>query len=88
MNRLTRMKAWAQGQITAWRARAATLAKAIGPDTAVHALGLVLLGLGAAQVYRPAGLIVPGALLVWWTLPSRPGFIVPPRGPQDRGDTK
>lgn len=35
----------------------------------VFALGLVLLAAGAALVYPPAGLIVPGAILVWLAIP-------------------
>jgi hypothetical protein len=56
----------------------AAAAAAVGADTAVHAVGLALLGYGAFLVYPPAGFMVPGACLVWWTLPSRPPFVAAP----------
>lgn len=33
--------------------------------------GLVLLGYGAGQVYRPAGFILPGLVLLWVARPIR-----------------
>lgn len=88
MTQLTRVKAWVHGEITGLRARALTLAKAIGIDTAVHAVGLGLLAYGAFLVYPPAGFIVPGACIVWWTLPARPPFVASPVQKRSRGDTE
>lgn len=34
----------------------------------IAVVGLVLLAVGLYQVYRPAALIVPGALLTWFAL--------------------
>jgi hypothetical protein len=38
----------------------------------VFLAGLVLLSAGAGQVYAPAALIVPGAILVWLAIPAAP----------------
>jgi hypothetical protein len=37
--------------------------------------GLGLLSYGAWLVYEPAGYIVPGVIVVWWTLPARGPFV-------------
>ena len=43
--------------------------------------GLLLLGVGAAWIYAPAGFIVVGAGLVWIAIPTRQFPIVfPPKG--------
>lgn len=43
---------------------------------------LVLVGIGAAMVYPPAGLVLPG-LLAWWDLRAPPAPPpAPPRGPR------
>ena len=39
-------------------------------------LGLVLLGVGLWRVSPAAGLAVPGAVLLFYALPSRPPFIL------------
>lgn len=41
---------------------------AIGIDDVVFVIGLALLSAGAGQAYAPAGLMVPGAILVWLTV--------------------
>lgn len=40
------------------------------------ALGVPLVGYGAHQVYAPAGWLVPGLILLWLGLPTRPFPIV------------
>lgn len=45
----------------------------------LFAMGLVLLSYGAHLAYHPAGFIVPGLVLLWWTLPPRPPM-PPPKG--------
>jgi hypothetical protein len=44
---------------------AAAVRGAIGPREAGLLIGLGLLGYGASEVYRPAGFIVPGAVLLY-----------------------
>ncbi len=49
------------------------LANLVGPRTAVIALGIWWLYSGAAAIYRPAGPIVAGGVLLWITLrPASP----------------
>lgn len=43
----------------------------VGPRECVLLAGLVLLGYGAWRVYPPAGFVVSGGLLVWFTRPVR-----------------
>lgn len=50
-------------------------AKEIGADGALLSTGLSLLGYGAYLIYPPAGFIVPGLVLVWIAVPTRPGLI-------------
>lgn len=40
-------------------------------------IGVGLLAYGAHQVYPPAGYLIPGLVLVWLGLPSRPSPILP-----------
>jgi hypothetical protein len=44
----------------------------IGPRTAVMALGVWWLYTGAAEIYRPAGPIVAGGVLLWISLRRPP----------------
>jgi hypothetical protein len=46
---------------------------------ALLVVGLGLVSYGAALLHPAAGFLVPGALLIWWTLPSRPPFVSGPR---------
>ena len=47
-------------------------------------LGLILLGVGLWRVSPAAGLAVPGAVLIWYALPTRPPFVsARPRAPKD-----
>lgn len=47
----------------------------IGPDGALLSLGLLLLAYGAYQIHPPSGYVVPGVILVWQYLPTRPTFV-------------
>jgi fatty acid desaturase len=38
-------------------------------------LGVGLVAVGAWETWAPLGWIVPGLAMVWYGLPSRPGFI-------------
>ena len=38
-------------------------------------VGLLLIAIGGWFVFWPAAFFVPGAVLVWYALPSRPPFI-------------
>jgi hypothetical protein len=40
------------------------------------ALGIVLLAIGGALCWRPAGFLVPGAVITWMALPARLPFVV------------
>lgn len=58
------------------------LATEIGVDGALLACGLLLLSYGSSLVYPPAGFIVPGVVLTWNWLPTRPPFVArPPHRP-------
>ncbi|HWB15964.1 MAG TPA: hypothetical protein VG538_06105 [Vicinamibacterales bacterium] len=46
--------------------------------------GLGLIGYGAALLHPAAGFLAPGAILVWWTLPSRPPFVARSTEPKER----
>lgn len=59
---------------------ARVVASAIQFDEILLATGLGLLAYGAGQAWAPAGALVPGAILVWMTLPKREGFLRRPSG--------
>lgn len=46
-------------------------------------LGLGLVAVGCWEWFRPGAFLVPGAVIVWYALPSRPPFIAP-RDPKGR----
>jgi hypothetical protein len=79
-------KRWARTKRTLeaiWRAvqaaarrLGAVLAREVDAGTLVFIVGLSALGYGCWLIFRPAGFIVVGVLLVWCTLPFRPQFIV------------
>lgn len=52
----------------------------------LFAAALILVGIGAREVYRPAGYLAPGTILLWWTLPSRPPFVTGPPSSKRRAD--
>jgi hypothetical protein len=54
---------------------AQAIAAAVDRADVVVLLGLLLIGLGFWDVSRPVALGVPGAVLVWFGLPTRPRFI-------------
>lgn len=56
-------------------ARARQLATSIDKADVLLLIGLGLLSSGLWQVSTAAALAVPGALLVWLALPSRPPFL-------------
>lgn len=51
------------------------LAAALDKDDAMALIGLVLVAIGLWFVFRPLAFIVPGAVLLWMFLPSRPPWI-------------
>lgn len=44
-------------------------------QTAMLVVGLGLLAAGGAMCWRPAGLLIPGAVLTWIALPTRVPFV-------------
>lgn len=58
----------------------------IGPDECALILGLLLVAIGAWLAWRPAGFLVPGAVILWIALPERASFIVraPDAKPSER----
>lgn len=63
----------------AQRARAAALAasRLVDVQDAQVLTGLALTGYGCYLLHPAAGFIVPGAVLLWWALPTRPRFVEP-----------
>lgn len=47
----------------------------IGPDEFALVGGLIFIGVGLWNLWRPGVFIVPGAVLVWIALPERKPFI-------------
>lgn len=58
------------------------VAGAIGLQEVLVVIGLIALSAACWEIYRPAAYGVPGAVLLWWSLPSRPPFIT--RDPESR----
>lgn len=58
------------------------LASELDRTTIVLGLGLLLMAAGCWWIWRPAGLVVPGAVLTWLTLPARVPFIAAPPEPR------
>ena len=54
---------------------AVVVRREIGIDEIGLVAGVVLLALGAREVWRPAGLIAPAVVLLWIYLPQRVSFI-------------
>lgn len=63
----------------------AALVGAVGADEAVLVCGLAAVTAGVWAVLGAAALAVPGAVLVWVSVPSRRPFIdrVPPKAPRE-----
>ena len=57
------------------RSAAVVVRREIGIDEIGLVAGVVLLALGAREVWRPAGLIAPAVVLLWIYLPQRVSFI-------------
>lgn len=57
------------------RRSVAWLTQLLGPDELALVGGLVLIGVGLWNLWRPGVFIVPGAVLVWIALPERKPFI-------------
>jgi hypothetical protein len=78
MNRLTRLVRWSRAAFRVLgRGVWAALADERGRFDVAQAGLLVGLGLvwyGLWQVHEPSAFLVPGAILVWLFLPSRPSF--------------
>lgn len=71
--------------VTRWarvRAMASAVRAAVGLDDLVLVLALALLSIGVGLVWVPAGLIVPGLVLLWLVLPSRAPFVTRPPAPK------
>lgn len=63
-------------QIVSVGARAtAVISDYVGGREVMIAAGLLLIWWGFREVSPPAALGIPGAVLVWMALPSRPPFI-------------
>lgn len=65
------------------RALIARVRQELDAHTVALAVGLLCLSYGAWLVYKPAGFIVFGLTVTWWTLPARPPFVARP--PQRKG---
>jgi hypothetical protein len=52
----------------------AAIGGAVGLDEILLAAALLLIGAGLWQAWRPGALLVPGAVLLWLTLPTRAAF--------------
>lgn len=50
----------------------------------LHFAGVALVSYGAHLIYAPAGFLVSGSLLIWWTLPTRPPFVMRSHSEVDR----
>lgn len=48
---------------------------ALDARDALVGLGLLLIAIGCWSIFPPASFVVPGSVLVWYGLPSRPAFI-------------
>lgn len=53
----------------------AEIRRSIDRRDALVFLGVGLIAIGCWFVYWPAAFLVPGAVLLWYALPSRPPFI-------------
>ena len=75
--------------VAAVRRRWETIRSAIRTYVEVQELllaaGLVLVGYGCAEAWRPAGFIVPGLVLLWYALPPRPSFFADLTAPHEDG---
>lgn len=58
------------------------LASELDRTTIVLALGVILIAIGCWECWKPAALLVPGAILTWLTLPARVPFIASPPEPR------
>lgn len=58
------------------------VATELGRDEAMLLIALGLLSWGCGQVWSPAALLVPGAVLLWIYLPPRVPFVVVSRDPE------
>lgn len=78
---MTRFRQYVQGQNEAFAERCALawtiVTGMVGADEILLIVALVLVGAGCWQVWRPAGLIAPGLVLLWIAMPSRAAFIAP-----------
>jgi hypothetical protein len=73
--RLTRVLHWLERV-------GAAIGRAVEVRDLILAAGLACLGYGASLIYYPAGWLVPGVLLTWIAMPTRPFPIsFPPRPP-------
>jgi hypothetical protein len=61
----------------------------IGVEEILFVIGLGLCSVGAARIHPAAGWLLPGAILVWIAMPSRPSLIRrPPSAPTRRDDAE
>jgi hypothetical protein len=54
-------------------------------DELVLAAGVILIAIGCWDLWRPGAFLVPGAILVWISLPARTGFIARPSDSEQKG---
>lgn len=64
-----------EGSRRAVQATAGWLADALGLDELLFGAGLLLIGVGMWRVWQPGAFIIPGAILVWISLPQRKPFL-------------
>lgn len=74
-NRLRKAReASGRALLAAW----ALIASVIGFDEIAIAVGLALVAFGLWDVWRPGAFILPGMVILWMAVPSRPAFITRP----------
>ncbi len=59
------------------------LAAEFDADTVGVLIALLLIGIGFWHLWRPGAFIVPGLVVLWFALPSRPPFITREIDPAD-----
>ena len=55
--------------------RVRTAWKRLDAGDATVGFGLLLIAVGCWDWFRPASWVVPGIVLVWYALPTRPAFV-------------
>lgn len=68
------LTAWARRKASAWSVLS-WLRAAVAVADIIVAAGLIMVGRGCYLVQPALGWIVPGAILLWYALPTRPRFM-------------